>query len=1272
MGFILDLFRPKKPRVTIQNIVQPDQAFTDATTKLVGKPLPVIYGKNVHVFGNVVYRRLSSDKKKTKQAVSFGWGPLAFDLDSIRVNEKRPEFINGLTNARKSVNPGFLAGVKVWVFDGDIGQTPAKDQDWTGREAPDINLVYGLNRTAYIWLQAEANDDVSSINNVEVNVTRGVLFKAGGDYQTPIPSEIATAFPSGIGSVNPIAAALDYILNTDYGPGRDEDQFDDFATWISAINSANGIVDVTRTGFVSWSKITKATADSSGLLISAIGDDMFWDSELFSLTGIPDADGLVVFEAGIFSTFSEQRSSKVCADVEVVDFGSAKVGSPTWEAGATITTYVCTDTITPTTRYEGVFIGLDNVDQSQDTDGRPIIRHAIHLRTDGNYEIWENGSRVRANSGQGGQVDPLTEGADIGYDGPTGFDSEWVWGTYVATDQFSIGYASGSVIYKKAAATVYTSLLSTSGVLKVNIGMWRSNGLAEVVSIPGEEKEARFNVGLEVGKEDSDTHMDVVEDLMTIANAALFQSNGILKAFVAEVKSTSVNLDRSNFMPRGSTTTDIIEVPNVVEIEFREDRDDGEKRTAVFEDSTNFDLYGEIRTSLSMHGIPERMQASRMASYRGRRGIGERLQIAGIADQKFFNLEPGDIVEATMGFEDVTWFTNKKFWIDNIVPENSDGDVDLELIEYGGDSLFDDSHSNTIDQNDPILAEDPTIRLPDPTSTPDRPTNGIATAIVDTSQATRTISIDLSWTIPNQPEYMHDKFLIYRRAKLEDPWVHIGTTSGRASGWRDTSVNPIAESYIYAILSQTALTVLSNFPNEYDIFFEALKFDRPATIDTPVATLLADSRVQISWDYPNPPIDFDAFGIFVRPATTPALPVEPVFGGVSTKETKTSEASTPGDYIITVLARDLYNNLSEAATVNFTMPQPNRPQTFNIENLEDGTFKLSWTLADELAINYLGVAIRYVISGPETWENAAPLHAGTLSGTSHIFEWLPGGPVVILISGFDTALNRNPIMSRIVANIPDPILDNALEEFDFKTGVFLDPDDDWPLGILIDGSIVSTNLRADSLGGDFYQGANPDPMYDINPITPMYDETFKRMIYTTPEIIPSADGRMTIKHTIDATTFLIEYRGEFPITFYLLADTEVFHKDDAEIFFNVNDWVPWPGNVEGIGGEIYQFRITTEPGVPPGLVSEFTVNIDVPDITEEFEDVSISSGGTRLSLTKTYTVIKTVLLTLQDDAGAGVFARVDDKSISLGPLVQVFDNSSVTTTGLVDARIVGY
>lgn len=1300
---------------------EPNHQFADSTTKLVGKPLPVIYGEDVHILGNIVKRTLSDDRKKVTIVVSLCWGPVTIDTDSIRINEKRPETINGVANTNKESSPGFIEGVSVRSYSGALGQTPEN------------GLEYGLNRTAYLYIEAEANDELSDINRVEAKVTRENLFVAG-DYQTPIPAEITARFPTGVPSSNPIYAALDYLLNKDYGASKTDEQFSDYQTWLDAADYCDSLVSIDVLNTIQWNEANNVSISGSGLTVTKTADTQAWDAGAFSSTCFESGDGSLNFTAPTPEQTTQTTTSVVCTTQTI-----------NVERRGLVTERTCNNVSSSTTRDEMSTVGLSSANDGEDFS---TIKHAINFKGDGNYEVMESGTVVF---------------------GPA---------AYTAGDAFSIAISGGDLIYQKDGSTVYTSTIAPAYPLYPDVSIWKKDQAVTFTSINGSAlTEKRFRVGMEVGKDERDLHADIIEQLMQVANAQPFEYNGVIKCFIARAGTSVASLDRSNFIPTGAETSDIMDIPNQIEIEFRSDNEDGEKRTAVFEDSTRITEWGEIRENISMHGIPTRTQAGRMATYQGRSAVSQTLRVAGVADQRFIGLEPGDIVDLTAGFEDSTWFSAKLFWVQSVVPDDKNGDVELGLLEYGGDTLFDDSNFTQISQNDPIFGPDDSVRLPDAREVPLGPTAVTAVAGSFERKPTRQFYVDVSWTAADQPLYMYDKFLIYRREDDTATWAHVGTVSGRATSFRDTGADIVNQGYLYAVIAQTTMDVQSTFPDPGDYYVEALAVDVPPAITNLTATLLADSRVQIDWDYAVEPIDFDRFNVYIHPTTDDFLTVDPLFGGVTTTETKTSAMTVPGTYRITVEAADTFGNFSDQTFIDFTMPSPNDVSAFYVESLGNSAYRFNWNVSTPLNTNFSGTQLRYNISGTTDWDASVAMHEGDLANNFYEASWLPQGSISVLARGVDTAGNLSSTTSRILFDVTNVGLDNLLDTFDFKTGIYLSPDDNWPVsngGSLTGGAVengesgsfevqVATNgdgsvflnstvaqafdswltvnwtdianwefqfngtntptisLRKDSSdstldisvnnvtagvisgqsitlralldlttgayektltstndlvandgGGNFYILTSSETFYDASEDDIFFDRDFTEMVYTTPLFQVNNNGTMKVESSITGSAYQIEFRTPFPGPMYPGESSSTFYTSDTDTVYSEFDFAPWTGTSSVETGIDYQFRVTTDKKAPQGRISEFKAQVDVPDVEEFFNDISIGAGGTRIAITNTYTTIKAVYLTLQDDGGTSVTARVMDKSTSLGPLVQVFDATNTATTGVVDVLVRGF
>lgn len=189
----------------------------------------------------------------------------------------------------------------------------------------------------------------------------------------------------------------------------------------------------------------------------------------------------------------------------------------------------------------------------------------------------------------------------------------------------------------------------------------------------------------------------------------------------------------------------------------------------------------------------------------------------------------------------------------------------------------------------------------------------------------------------------------------------------------------------------------------------------------------------------------------------------------------------------------------------------------------------------------------------------------------------------------------------------------------------------------------------------------------------MVDDTWYWWLF---EILPDGtvnwyiDGVLLGSETLHGSTGNVVILVAQP---YNGSPSKKYYFDEVRVWSPTAEFRSWPGALEITqAADLVDFRIKTAGGGEQGIISELETTLDAPTIREVFSDVSISSSGTRLSLTKTYRTIKTVLVTLQDDGGSARTWRVMDKSASLGPLLKVFDSSFVACSGTIDAEIEGY
>lgn len=320
--------------------------------------------------------------------------------------------------------------------------------------------------------------------------------------------------------------------------------------------------------------------------------------------------------------------------------------------------------------------------------------------------------------------------------------------------------------------------------------------------------------------------------------------------------------------------------------------------------------------------------------------------------------------------------------------------------------------------------------------------------------------------------------------------------------------------------------------------------------------------------------------------------------------------------------------------------------------------KLSWDPVQ--ALDLAGYVLRFQYGTDTFWPSAGPLHAGVITETPYDLVTRPTGPVTLLIKAVDTSGNESVNAASITANLGDALVENVWAE--------------WPQaptfpGQIVGGTLVAGDLVAD--GADAFYGDDLTAFYGPDTADFYEAATFAQLRYDW-SVTPDTDGRLLLLYDVGGTSFTIEFNRNGQAPFYGL-DGDPFYGPDPDPFYDGADpWVIWPGEFAASEGEEFAFRITVASGAQQGVIRLATPRIDVPDVREVIEDLVISSGGTRLPLTKTFRVIKSVLSTVQTDGNGGVTPRTVDKNPSLGPLMQVLNASGTAVTGLLDAEVQGY
>lgn len=428
-------------------------------------------------------------------------------------------------------------------------------------------------------------------------------------------------------------------------------------------------------------------------------------------------------------------------------------------------------------------------------------------------------------------------------------------------------------------------------------------------------------------------------------------------------------------------------------------------------------------------------------------------------------------------------------------------------------------------------------------------------------------------------------------------------------------------------------------------------------------------RILATW---TPSLDSRTLGyeLQFKPSTETIWSTAPLISGQSVSAAFIVGIADGVDYDVRVRAVGAARAESDWLEITdyFVIGKTARPSDVTLFTIE-GTI-LSWGHVDDQDVKTGGgYLLKYQPGTSRSWGDAIPLHEGVQKASPYDMVVRPSGPVMIMVKAIDSTGNESQNAAYISTDLGDPFVANIVATFDLKA-------DGFP-GTKTNSTISGGDLVADLITPLMWKADDSAAMWDADSSTLLWATVqYAAMTYVDTITVSEAlsGSRMTIQHTIQGDPWSIEYRENSPtLAWNADASTLAWNAVATTLAWDQPAYLPWPGEIVVVNS-IYQFRIAAGQSTTQGVVSEFTVTIDAPDIEEFVDNVVISSGGTRLPITQVFAVIKNIQLTVQADGGTAISARVDDKVTTLGagPLIHGLDAAGSNTSALVDAHIQGY
>lgn len=436
-----------------------------------------------------------------------------------------------------------------------------------------------------------------------------------------------------------------------------------------------------------------------------------------------------------------------------------------------------------------------------------------------------------------------------------------------------------------------------------------------------------------------------------------------------------------------------------------------------------------------------------------------------------------------------------------------------------------------------------------------------------------------------------------------------------------------------ADLNPLALPVLTNIPDPFTVpaptgltaSEELYSGNTPGVIKT---------RVNLSWTAPGQNI----YRYNVQWSKTDGFVWYPLTA-VADTSARIEDAPT-GPIIVRINAVNSLGSVSPwseifAYTVIGKTAPPPPVDTFLVSRQPDGTRQFDWAILDP-PLDLAGYKIRYVSGSSGTWSGMNDLHTGLLPASPFETNQLAAGTYTFAIISVDTTGNEST-PKYISLTIEDPrtagvfysVSCSKLGWPGTKTNCYVNE-----YGNLVaTGSKTWADFATDGVTWATWTQWNRVPSTPIMYEHPVID------IGAVRPFTPSAENVVSVG----------------------TATAQMATSNDGSSY---SSWGP----VGFVTARYIKIRLSVA-GSSPQLLGA-SIFISGAQVTEEINDYTPTTGDFRLPLSKSYAIIQSVFITMQN-IGPGWSWELKDKNATSGPRIITYNSSGAATACTIDATIRG-
>ncbi len=334
---------------------------------------------------------------------------------------------------------------------------------------------------------------------------------------------------------------------------------------------------------------------------------------------------------------------------------------------------------------------------------------------------------------------------------------------------------------------------------------------------------------------------------------------------------------------------------------------------------------------------------------------------------------------------------------------------------------------------------------------------------------------------------------------------------------------------------------------------------------------------------------------------------------------------------------------------------------FDVEKMANGLRRFWWEFTYPTPNDIAGFRLKYTQTNRLKWENGIPAQEGLVTSQPYETMMIRQGYNVIMIKAVDNAGQESKNFKYCVLDQGDLLEENVLWTQEFSDG------GNWTdvkhNGVIIDGNIASavfddTNMWTEP--DDYRFTAASDYAWG----TTHYEDLTAEVVFTA-----IASGQFWIEADIDGPG-AIYYQKSHSENNWHYAETNRWHTEDTPrwtLYWDLEK--QYSDKVLVKAGDVIKIKIVgISDGVKRTTIKGLKAIIDVPDLMEHFEDLSVPTGGQQLNIkTPNYYTTAVRIDAIQNSTAVMV------KYISRTPcVIQLVDANGVVVSGTADITWQGY